>query len=73
MKLFLDPRQAHVDIIDAGLEALLERLGRTGHDLLLGVSRGTGDDKGHPRRDPADDRNAGHHHHDAHQTTRKRD
>ena len=73
MKLFLDPRQAHVKTIKAGLEALLERLGLTHHGLLLSMSRGTGNNKGHPRRDPADDRNAGHHHHDAHQTTRKRD
>ena len=73
MKLFLDPRQAHVKTIKAGLEALLERLGLTHHGLLLSTSRGTGNNKGHTRRDPADDRNAGHHHHGAHQTTRKRD
>ena len=73
MKLFLDPRQAHVKTIKAGLEALLERLGLTHHGLLLSTSRGTGNNKGHARRDPADDRNAGHHHHGAHQTTRKRD
>ena len=73
MKLFLDPRQAHVKTIKAGLEALLERLGLIRHGLLLSTSRGTGNDKGHTRRDPADDRNAGHHHHGAHQTTRKRD
>ena len=73
MKLFLDPRQAHVKTIKAGLEALLERLFPIRHGLLLSTSRGTGNDKGHTRRDPAHDRNAGHHHHGAHQTTRKRD
>src|SRR4029453_18605620 len=73
MKLFLDPPQAHVKTVKAGLEALLERLGLTHQGLLLSMSRGAGNDKGHTRRDPADDRNAGHHHHRAHQTTRKRD
>ena len=73
LKLFLDPRQAHVKTIKAGLEALLERLGLTHHGLLLSTSRGTGNNKGHTRRDAADDRNAGHHHHGANKTTRKRD
>ena len=73
MKLFLDPRQAHVKTIPAELKALLDELGRTHQCLLLSASRGTGNNKGHTRRDPADDRNAGHHHHGAHQTTRKRD
>ena len=62
LKLFLDPGQAHFKTINAGLDALLERLDLTHHGLLLGMSRGPGNNQGYTRRDRADDRNPGHHH-----------
>ena len=73
IKLVRDPRQAHLKTIQAGLEALFQRLGLNHHGLLLSMRGSTDNNQGHPRRDPADDGNARQHHHGAHQTTGKRD